>query len=108
MGICDHIEEALFFYELYFIDEETEAQRVEAICLPLPFLPLKKKKKDYCDTVCSSSRTFHTYSSDEAHEEEEPDAEEDVRVHAPLNLAALVPRAAVIQHGFCLVACRQT
>lgn len=53
------------------------------------------------------SRTSHTYSSDEAHEEEEPDAEEDVCVHATLDLAAFVPRAAVVQHGFRLVACKR-
>lgn len=52
----------------------------------------------------SLSRTFRTYSSDEAHEEEEADAEEDVCVHAPLDLAAFVPWAAVVQHGFGLVA----
>lgn len=50
------------------------------------------------------SRTFHTYSSNEAHEEEESNAEEDVYVHAPLNLAAFVPWATVVQHGFCLMA----
>lgn len=42
------------------------------------------------------SRTFHTDRSDEAHEEEEPDAEEDIGVHAALDLAAFVPRAAVV------------
>lgn len=65
-------------------------------------LAQKLKKKDYRGGVLS--RTFHTYSSNEAHEEEETDAEEDVCVHASLDLAALVPGAAVVQQGFCLVA----
>lgn len=57
---------------------------------------------DYCVLVLS--RTSHTYSSNKAHEDEDPNAEEDVYVHAPLNLAAFVPGAAVVQHGFRLVA----
>ena len=61
-----------------------------------------KETEDDCGVVLS--RTFHTYSPSEAHEEEDPDAEEDICVHAPLDLAAFVPRAAVVQHGFCLMA----
>lgn len=48
-------------------------------------------------------RTSHTYSSNEAHEEEEADAEEDICVDAPLNFAAFVAWATVVQHGFCLM-----
>lgn len=61
-----------------------------------------KETEVYCGLV--PSRTFHTYSSNETHEEEESSAEEDVCVHAPLNLAAFIPWALVVQHGFCLVA----
>lgn len=60
------------------------------------------RNRKYCGVILS--RTFLTYSPNEAHEEEDPDAEEDVCVHAPLDLAAFVPRAAVVQHGFGLMA----
>ena len=71
-------------------------------------LRLRESKKKLTVVVCIVlSRTFHTYRSDEAHEEEEPNAEEDIRVHAALDLAAFVPRAAVVQHGFRLVAFEQ-
>lgn len=61
-----------------------------------------KETEGACGVVLS--RTFRTYSSNEAHEEEDADAGEDVSVHAPLDLAAFVPRAAVVQHGFRLMA----
>lgn len=45
------------------------------------------------------------YSSNEAHEEEEADAEEDICVDAPLDFAAFVSGATIVQHGFCFMAC---
>lgn len=53
-----------------------------------------------CVAFCRPSLT---YSPNEAHEEEEADAEEDVRVDAPLDLAAFVAGSTVVQHGFCLM-----
>ena len=61
-----------------------------------------KETEDACGVALS--RTLHTYSSNEAHEEKDADAGEDVSVHAPLDLAAFVPRATVVQHGFRLMA----
>ena len=61
-----------------------------------------KETEDACGVALS--RIFHTYSSNEAHEEKDADAGEDVSVHAPLDLAAFVPRATVVQHGFRLMA----
>lgn len=81
-----------FIFLLTLIDEETETQ--------LKQLPQRNRS-----LLCLvPSRTFHTYSSNETHEEEESNAEEDVCVHAPLNLAAFIPWAIVVQHGFCLMA----
>ena len=61
-----------------------------------------KETEDACGVALS--RTLHTYSSNEAHEEKDADAGEDVSVHAPLDLAAFVPWATVVQHGFRLMA----
>lgn len=59
------------------------------------------KETDFCVVFC---RTSHTYSSNEAHEEEEADAEEDICVDAPLDFAAFVSGATIVQHGFCFMA----
>ena len=55
------------------------------------------------DVCVAFGRTSLTYSPNEAHEEEEADAEEDVSVDAPLDLAAFVAGTTIVQHGFCLM-----
>lgn len=55
---------------------------------------------DFCVAFC---RTSLTYSSNKAHEEEEADAEKDIPVDAPLNIAAFVAGPTVVQHGFRLM-----
>ena len=44
-----------------------------------------------------------TYGRKEAHDQQDDDTPEHVHVHLPLQLAALVARSVVVQHGFGLV-----
>lgn len=44
-----------------------------------------------------------TEGSNKTHDEEDPHAEEHVSVHLPLQLAALVSRPLVVEHGLCLM-----
>lgn len=54
----------------------------------------------FCVAFCRSSLT---YSPNEAHEEEEADAKEDICVDTALDFAAFVAGTTVVQHGFCLM-----
>lgn len=45
----------------------------------------------------------HTYGREEAHDQQDDDTPEHVHVHLPLQLATLVARPVVVQHGFRLM-----
>lgn len=47
---------------------------------------------------------MHTYCSSQAHDDEQQHTPQDISVETPLQLAALVPRPAVVHHGFGFVA----
>lgn len=59
-------------------------------------------------TLCNTAWLLfvHTHSSEQAHNQQDDDTPEHIHVHLPLQLAALVTRAVVVEHGFGLMTCR--
>lgn len=53
-----------------------------------------------------SFRPLPTNSSKQAHDQQDDDTPEHIYIHLPLQFAALVAWAVVIQHGFGFVTCK--